>query len=140
MIHNNLHMAYIMILSGLLSSMYVWSDKWSDVRISLNDFYMIGLMTSWMFFFMALIDFDKTLLVGSICSIVLFFVCIRKQVGITRNQYFTGMIPHHSMAVLMSKRLIEKEELNENEKRFVENIIRTQEAEINFMNFSKKFS
>jgi hypothetical protein len=46
----------ISIASGILSSMYLWSDKFSHVGISINDVYMTGIMTGWMFFFMAFLD------------------------------------------------------------------------------------
>jgi uncharacterized protein (DUF305 family) len=48
----------------------------------------------------------------------------------TETQYKLGMIPHHSMAVHMSKKLLEKEN---NISPFVENIIKTQEDEINYL-------
>ena len=53
--------------------------------------------------------------------------CIRNQFLITETQYKLGIIPHHSMAVHMSKKLLEKEN---NISTFVENIIKTQEDEI----------
>jgi hypothetical protein len=56
--------------------------------------------------------------------------CIRRQFLISETQYKMGMIPHHSMAVHMSKKLIEKEN---NISGFLENIIKTQEKEIAFM-------
>jgi hypothetical protein len=37
-------MFFIMIISGLLSTMNVWVDKISDIRLGLNDLYMILLM------------------------------------------------------------------------------------------------
>ena len=61
---------------------------------------------------------------------------------ISQHQYLLGMIPHHSMAVHMSKKLLEKKDFiknNENNKNnkkiksFVENIIKTQYDEITFM-------
>ena len=51
--HNNYHytiMFFIMILSGLLSTMNMWVDKYENIRFSMNDVYMIMLMTGWMFF------------------------------------------------------------------------------------------
>lgn len=122
-----------MILSGLLSSMYIWSDKISDIRLSINDIYMTTLMTSWMFFFMGLLNFNKQMLLLSGAAIVIIFICIRNQVFVSRNQFWNGMIPHHSMAVLMSKQLLKNENLNQTEKEFVKNIIITQEKEINWM-------
>ena len=53
--------------------------------------------------------------------------CIRTQFLITETQYKLGMIPHHSMAVHMSKKLLEKEN---NISQFVRNIIKTQENEL----------
>jgi len=48
-------MFFIMVLSGLLSTMNVWVDKVDDIRFSINDAYMTLLMTGWMFLFMGLI-------------------------------------------------------------------------------------
>ena len=38
-------MFFVMILSGLLSTMNIWVDKIDDIRLSINDFYMSLLMT-----------------------------------------------------------------------------------------------
>lgn len=119
-----------MILSGVLSTMNIWVDKIDDIRISLNDIYMILLMTSWMFFFMGIYYYDLYILfVGSV-GILVFLYCIRNQVGINTKQYLVGMIPHHSMAILMSKRLLEK---GTSEKKLVQNIIEAQQKEIEYM-------
>jgi hypothetical protein len=48
-------MFFIMILSGLLTTMNVWVDKVDDIRFSINDAYMILLMSGWMFFIMGMI-------------------------------------------------------------------------------------
>jgi len=62
--NHNLVMFIIMILSGALSTMNMWVDKYDDIRFSLNDVYMIGLMTGWMFFFMGIVYRDL-----STCSV-----------------------------------------------------------------------
>jgi uncharacterized protein (DUF305 family) len=49
---------------------------------------------------------------------------------VSETQYKLGMIPHHSMAILMSKKLLDKPN---NIQPFLENIIKTQESEILFM-------
>jgi hypothetical protein len=126
-------MILIMILSGLLSSMYVWSDQLDDIRLSVNDFYMIGLMTGFMIFFMSLLGGDRIYALMSLGFVALMFFGIRAQAFVSKNQYFTGMIPHHSMAVLMSRRLLEKDGLTEEERTFVQNIIDTQKKEIAWM-------
>ena len=135
MIHNNYNhyivMFWIMIVSGFLSTMNIWADKFDDIRFSINDLYMTLLMTGWMFFFMGLWYKEKIIFLFGIGLTVVSLVLIRTQFMITTNQYILGMIPHHSMAVHMSKKLLEKESTSLNS--FVKNIIQTQEKEINFM-------
>ncbi len=126
-------MITIMILSGLLSSMYVWSDKVSDMRVSVNDIFMIGLMTSWMCLFMSLSRGEHAVTLLSTVSVVFFLIAIRRQYFIDLKQYYTGMIPHHSMALLMSKKLIDNNEVSKDDIDFVNGIITTQEQEIKWM-------
>jgi hypothetical protein len=116
-----------MVLSGLLSTMNVWVDKLDDIRFSINDAYMILLMTGWMFLFMGLIYQEINVFLIGLSLIIFNIWCIRNQFLITEKQYKLGMIPHHSMAVHMSKKLLEKEN---NISPFVKNIIKTQEDEI----------
>jgi hypothetical protein len=127
-------MFFIMIVSGALSTMNMWVDKWDDVRFSLNDVYMILLMTGWMFLFMGLFFKERApLIVGAILVIGNFW-CIRTQFLINEDQYKLGMIPHHSMAIHMSKKLLEKKN---NIQPFLKNLIVTQENEILFMKNDK---
>jgi hypothetical protein len=116
-----------MVLSGLLSTMNVWVDKVDDIRFSINDAYMTLLMTGWMFLFMGLIYKEVSVFFVGLSLIILNIWCIRKQFLVTETQYKLGMIPHHSMAVHMSKKLLEKKNIASP---FVENIIKTQENEI----------
>jgi len=106
-------MTLISIVSALLSGMWVWADKWSDIRLSINDFYMAFLMTGWMFLLQGAalkqtnyIMIGLILLVASLCA-------IRFQILVTQNQYLEGMIPHHSMAIFLSKKQIENSGNNE---------------------------
>lgn len=124
------HMFFIMLLSGLLSTMNVWVDKVDDIRFSLNDVYMTLLMTGWMFLFMGWIYQEIIVFFIGLTLIILNIWCIRSQFLVTETQYKLGMIPHHSMAVHMSKKLLEKEN---NIAPFVENIIKTQEDEIYYL-------
>ena len=131
--HNNYHyviMFFIMILSGLLSTMNIWVDKYDDIRFSMNDLYMIMLMTGWMFVFMGVVYQEISVFVIGISLVVMNIYFIRTQFLISESQYKLGMIPHHSMAIHMSKKLLKKE--NQLEK-FLENIINTQENEIVFL-------
>lgn len=106
--HDVMFMIICMFFAGYASTMNNWIDNWDDFRFSLNDFYMVGLMTGWMLFFMGLftLRIGKTV-VGLIVAMI-FFILIRTQTFITEHQYLKGMIPHHSMAILMSKRLKRK--------------------------------
>ena len=136
--HSTIPMFIIMIIAGLLSSMNVWTDKLSDIRLHLNDIYMAILMTGWMFALMGLYYMNMTqIILGTIIIIIMLYM-IRNQTFINESQYLSGMIPHHSMAVLMSKRLLEKNLYLEPEiKQLATNIISSQETEINLM---KKYS
>jgi len=124
-------MFFIMIVSGLLTTMNVWVDKWDDIRFSINDIYMTLLMTGWMFLFMGLYYTETNIALLGIFLVLINIWCIRTQFMVSTEQYILGMIPHHSMAILMSKKLIQNQ--SPNIKDFVSNIITSQEKEIEFM-------
>jgi uncharacterized protein (DUF305 family) len=70
----------------------------------------------------------------SLSIIILIFIAIRKQAFVSLNQYYNGMIPHHSMALLMSKRILENNrDLSVEDREFIKKIIDTQEKEIDWM-------
>jgi len=131
-------MFFIMILSGLLSTMNVWVTRYQDIRFSINDLYMTLLMTGWMFLFMGMYYKETSAFLFGLGLVVINFWCIRIQFMVTQNQYLLGMIPHHSMAVHMSKQLLEK---NNNIQPFLEKIITNQDREIQYMReYSANFS
>lgn len=119
-----------MVLSGLLSTMNVWVDNYTDIRFSINDTYMILLMSGWMFLFMGIFDRQLNIFMIGLLLVVTNIWCIRNQFMVTESQYKLGMIPHHSMAVHMSKKLSEKQN---NIQHFLRNLIDTQAKEIVFM-------
>ena len=123
-------MFLIMVISGLLSTMNVWVDKLDDIRISLNDVYMILLMSGWMLLFMGIIYKSMSAFLFGLALVICNIWCIRTQFLISESQYKVGMIPHHSMAVHMSKKLLEKENAITP---FLNNLIQTQENEIVFL-------
>lgn len=123
-------MFFIMILSGFLSTMNVWVDKVDDIRFSINDAYMILLMTGWMLLFMGLVYKEIIISLMGFALVIVNIVCIRTQFLVTEKQYKLGMITHHSMAVHMSKKLLEKKN---NIKSFINTIIKKQENEIVFL-------
>jgi len=136
-------MFFVMLLSGLLSTMNVWVDKVDDIRFSINDVYMTLLMTGWMFLFMGMIYQEPGIFFIGLLLIIVNIWCIRNQILITETQYKLGMIPHHSMAIHMSKKLLERLNSVDDSKQsfekgnkivpFVNNVIKTQEEEILFL-------
>ena len=128
-------MFFIMILSGILSTMNVWVDKVDDIRFSINDAYMILLMTGWMFLFMGLFYQEMGIISIGLLLVIVNIWCIRNQFLVTEKQYKLGMIPHHSMAILMSKKLLANNHLKENSDLTIlaKQIIANQETEIEKM-------
>jgi len=132
-------MIIIMFISGLLSSMNIWVDKISDIYFHLNDVYMALLMCGWSLIIMGIYYIHGTLFTIGIIMTSIIIYCIRNQLFIDEKQYLKGMIPHHSMAVLMSKQLLDKS-YNDNNmhipkqvQKLVNHITNSQEYEINLM-------
>ena len=124
-------MFFIMILSGFLSTMNVSVDKIEDIRFSINDVYMTFLMSGWMFLFMGIVYKEISVFFIGFTLVVFNIWCIRTQFLVNTTQYKLGMIPHHSMAVHISKKLLERGDSNITP--FIQNIIKTQENEILFL-------
>ena len=131
-IHSYPVMFIIMMISGILSSMNIWADSISDISLSLNDIYMSLLMSGWMILFMSILEINIPVILISILIIVITFIAIRKQLFIDENQYLRGMIPHHSMAITMSKKL-QNNDPNNRITQLLDSIIKTQRNEIEFM-------
>jgi hypothetical protein len=121
-----------MLASGLFSTMNVWVDKYDDIRLSINDLYMILLMTGWMFLLSGIYYKTYKVLIIGLILVLLNIWCIRTQFMISTNQYFLGMIPHHSMAIHRSKKIL-KNNLSDDNIYFISNIITTQEKEIEYI-------
>lgn len=121
------------LLAGSLSTMNSWAFRSSHMRFHLNDVYMTLLMTAWMVLFDSIYNHrSKTVLITSAISVMVLFFCIRNQLFITDTEFMKGMIPHHSMAITMSEKIKEKSK-DENIIRLANNIIRTQNEEILYM-------
>jgi len=102
-------MLIISLLSGLMVTMNDWAAKKSDVRFHLNDLYMGLLMTAWMVFINGVYQLKHQVMLPDLIlsglAIVVLTYFIRNQVFIDDSQYMKGMIPHHSMAILMSDKI-----------------------------------
>jgi hypothetical protein len=91
---------------------------------------MILLMTGWMFLSMGIVDRHMGIIFLGGSLVVFNLWCIRTQFLVSEEQYKFSMIPHHSMAIHMSRKLLEKQN---NIAPFLNDIIETQEKEILFM-------
>ena len=133
--HHYIVMFIIMVISGFLTTMNMWIDKVGDFQISLNDIYMILLMSGWMFLFMGIFYSKMNISIIGLGLVIINIWCIRTQFMITQSQYLLGMIPHHSMAIHMSKKLLNKSGSGADNimLSYLQNLIRTQDNEINFM-------
>jgi hypothetical protein len=131
--HSTLQMVAIMIASSMLSTMNVWADTVADIRLSLNDVYMATLMTGWMVLLTGCVSLNvRDISIGAVL-VASSLWCIRKQVGININQYYFGMIPHHSMAVFVSKQALSNPGLSSIDKAFLTGVVARQRKEIEFM-------
>ncbi len=128
--HNVMFMVICMFFAGYASTMNNWIDNWNDLYFSVNDFYMVGLMTGWMLFFMGLFTFQMRKCIFGLILVIIFFALIRTQAFVNEIQYLKGMIPHHSMAILMSKKLEKKPNSIQH---LLDQIIQTQQKEILIM-------
>jgi cation transport ATPase len=128
--HNVMFMVICMFFAGYASTMNNWIDKWDDFRFSMNDLYMVGLMTGWMIFFMGLFTLNFRKCIGGLIAALIFLIAIRLQLFISQKEYLRGMIPHHSMAIMMSKRLEKKPNSIQH---LLDQIIQTQRKEIIIM-------
>jgi hypothetical protein len=129
-------MFVIMMISSLLSTMNVYVDKLSDMRLTKNDFYMALLMSGWMTLFTGVYYkiIYQIFLGGLLISISLFL--IRNQSLIDNKEYLSSMIPHHSMALHLTKRQLDDNiELPYLFRILTAGIIETQEKEIQIMKF-----
>jgi hypothetical protein len=129
-------MFVIMILSGLLSTMNIWVDNISDIRYSINDVYMTLLMCGWMFLFMGIYYKEINIFILGLFLVIVIIFCIRTQLFVSQKQYELGMIPHHSMAIFMSKKLLKKKNTIQP---FLHKLINTQKKEIQFLKNNNLF-
>jgi Ca2+/Na+ antiporter len=133
---------WFMMCGSFIIQMFVMSfimtDSPKNITFSVGKFYMsvimallMGLLEVFMF------DFHmKT--ISIIYYLFLFFMLIvsiylyRNQAYIEDKDYLSEMIEHHSMALLTSEEILQNTK-SERVKRLAENIISTQEKEIEYM-------
>lgn len=133
---HSIPMLIISLLSGLMVTMNDWAIKKSDIRFHLNDVYMSLLMTAWMVFINCIYQLKHQLMLPDLIlsglAIIIITYFIRQQVFIDDKEYMKGMIPHHSMALLMSTKISEKTS-DLRVKKLAQEIIDTEGSEIEYI-------
>jgi|GEM_PF-133743 len=142
MSHKNPYLYFgLMVVLSFVSMyvlMYAMVNVVGNALPNWNQFYMAGLMTSPMIvlemLFMGMMYGNKkmnlAIIGGGIVLLILFWIGIRQQVGISDEQFLRSMIPHHAGAILMcNKAKLEDPELIA----LCANITSGQQDEIDFM-------
>ncbi|SRR6266568_5288681 len=94
---------------AMYALMYAMVDAFGNVFLNINQFYMAGLMTAPMVIIeVALMSamyhharLNAGIVAGSVILLIVFWILIRRQAGVTDKQFLRSMIPHHAGAILM---------------------------------------
>ena len=132
---------FMMISSFIIQLIFMGSimtDSYKNITFSIGKFYMAVIMAVLMGLTEVLMFDTHMKTVSGIYYLSLFFVLVvfvylyRNQVYIEDKDYLNEMIEHHSMALLTSEEILQKTH-SERVKKLAENIIVTQEKEIEYM-------
>jgi hypothetical protein len=143
--HREANRPYVRLLIMTLLSftamcilMYAMIDNIDNIRVNLNQFYMAALMVA------AVVVIELVVMGGvyhngtintiamgaALASLILFWVLIRLQTGVSDEQLLKSMIPHHAGAVL----ICEQASITDSEvQRLCERIRTNQRAELDEM-------
>jgi hypothetical protein len=133
---------WFMMIASFIIQLIVMSsimtDSYKNITFSIGKFYMAVIMAVLMGLTEVLMFDTHMKTVSGIYYLSLFFVLVvfvylyRNQVYIEDKDYLNEMIEHHSMALLTSEEILQKTH-SERVKKLAENIIVTQEKEIEYM-------
>lgn len=112
--HNYRRLGVMVILSwiAMYILMYAMVNTIGNVYANLNTFYMAGLMVAPMILISLLLmgamhqnkRLNAAIMIGAVVGGLLLFALIRRQGGISDQQFLRSMIPHHASAILMCER------------------------------------
>jgi len=133
---------YQMIIGSFLIQYFVMSaimaNSFNNITFSLGKFYIsvimalsMGLLEVAMFDF-HMKTFNSFLYLCLFFGVTVFIYLYRNQVFIYDKDYLQEMIEHHSMAILTSEEILDKEP-PKRVKKLAENIIQVQQKEIGYM-------
>jgi hypothetical protein len=133
---------WFMMISSFIIQLLVMSNimtnSYKNITFSVGKFYMSIIMATLMGLIEVLMFDVHMNTISGIYYVSLFFMLVmfiylyRKQVYIDDKEYLEEMIEHHSMALLTSEEILQKTS-SERVKKLAENIISTQEKEIEYM-------
>ena len=132
---------FMMISSFIIQLIFmssIMTDSYKNITFSIGKFYMAVIMAILMGLTEVLMFDIHMKTISGIYYLALFFVLVmfgylyRNQVYIDDKDYLNEMIEHHSMALLTSEEILQKTH-SERVKKLAENIIVTQEKEIEYM-------
>ena len=137
MIHLRTNLVYMVIVSFVIQyylMSYIMTNTAANIKNSLGKFYLSTVMASLMGLTEMFIMGDQNTLILLILLVMLVssVIMYRRQMYINEKEYLKEMIEHHSMALLTSKSIIEKTSDNQ-VKNLAQNIIKSQQSEINYM-------
>ncbi len=130
-------MAASFVIQYIVMSL-IMTNSFSNITFSIGKFYISVIMALIMGFIeVFMFDFHmKTLHVTYYLSLIIGFIVFiylyKSQSYIDDNEYLKEMIEHHSMALLTSDEILQKTK-SERVKKFADNIVATQTAEIDYM-------
>ena len=133
---------WFMMISSFIIQMFVMSsimtNSYKNITFSLGKFYMSVIMALLMGILEVLMYDNHMNSLSVYYYLSLFFVLVtfiylyRNQIYINDKDYLNEMIEHHSMALLTSEEILQKTN-SEKVKKIAENIVTTQEKEIEYM-------
>ena len=133
---------WFMMISSFIIQMFVMSsimtNSYKNITFSLGKFYMSVIMALLMGILEVLMYDNHMNTLSVYYYLSLFFVLVtfiylyRNQIYINDKDYLNEMIEHHSMALLTSEEILQKTN-SEKVKKIAENIVTTQEKEIEYM-------
>jgi peptidoglycan/LPS O-acetylase OafA/YrhL len=118
--------------------MYAMVNSISNVLPNINQFYMAALMAMPMIIIELILmgkmyrnkRLNAFLISLSTIGIIVFFLLIQFQTGVSDKQFLKGMIPHHAAAILMSE---QSKTQDPDLKKLQQEIISSQKEEIKIM-------
>ena len=116
----------------------IMTNKYENITFSIGKIYISVIMallmglTELIMYDIHMSSFSTSFYLSFIFSLTIFVYLYRNQVYIDDKEYLQEMIEHHSMALLTSEEILQKTQ-SVRVKKLAENIISTQEKEINYM-------